>query len=60
MFFQRLRAMRRFQQLVAEGMEPEDAGEKVYTEFEAKGFDPAMLAAIMAFIQFLVELFSKK
>lgn len=62
MFREMMRARRRFLELREEmpGADSEAIGEKLEDEYRARGIDPATLAAIIAFIQMLIELFSKK
>lgn len=64
MFFKNLRTFlatkARFDELTAGGMEPHDAGDQIASEAQAKGLDPATIAAILAFIMQLIQMFVKK
>lgn len=62
--FKSLRVMQaaraRMEELVKGGADPYDAAETVTNEAVAKGIDPATLATLLAFIQFIITTFFKK
>lgn len=64
MFFRNLKhllaARQRFDELTKAGSDPHDAGDQIVSEAQAAGLNIETIMAIIALVQMLIELFTKK